>query len=304
MEQTLGKRERVTKRKRLKPNFWPALFIGPHLILFIIFFLIPSVYGIYIAFTKWNLFTSPEFVGLDNFRTILFNSDSSFYSQFRNGLKNTFLFVIFSVPFCIIVPLMVASALSAKPKLSRLFQSIYYIPTLFAISAVMIIWQFLLSVSYGPLNQWLHFSTFLLGEQPYAWVSLVAVTVWWSIGGNMVIYLAALSGVPKELHEAADLDGAGTLTRFRRITLPSIRPQILFTTVMTMIAQFNIYGQPLMLTGGGPTDSTKVLLMYIQENAFGKGNSIAGMSAAMAILLGLCIMVVSAFQFILLRDKD
>lgn len=292
------------KKKGFKLNLWPTLFVGPHLILFVIFFLIPSLYGIYVAFTKWNLFSSPEFVGWHNFRTILFDTDSSFYSQFRNGLKNTFLFVIFSVPFCIVVPLILATALSAKAKLNRLFQSVFYIPTLFAISAVMIIWQFLLSVSYGPINKWFGFSTFLLGQQPYAWISLVVVTVWWCIGGNMIIYLAALSGVPKELHEAADLDGAGSFTKFWRVTLPSIKYQLLFTTVMTTISQFNVYGQPLMLTGGGPADSTRVLLMYIQQNAFGKGVSIAGISSAMAILLGLCITVVSAFQFILLRERE
>ncbi|HEY2420636.1 MAG TPA: sugar ABC transporter permease [Neobacillus sp.] len=296
--------ENKDRKKRNWLNLWPALFVGPHLLLFIMFFLIPSVFGIYIAFTKWDLFSSPEFVGLDNFKTILFNQDSSFYTQFHNGLKNTFIFVLISVPFCIIVPLLVSTALSTKPKLNRLFQSLFYLPSLFAISAVMIIWQFLLSVSYGPLNDYLHISTNMLDNQPHAWISLVIVTVWWTIGGNMVIYLAALNGVPKDLIEAAELDGAGVISKFFRVTLPSIKYQILFTTVMTTIAQFNVFGQPLMLTGGGPSDSTRVLLMYIQQNAFGSGLSIAGMSSAMAVILGLCIMVVSAIQFFLLRDKD
>jgi multiple sugar transport system permease protein len=303
--ENLGQMTQIkSKRKKFKLNLWPTLFVGPHLIIFIIFFLIPSVYGIYIAFTKWNLFTAPQFIGLENFRTILFDHQSSFYSQFRNGIKNTFLFVIFSVPFCVIVPLLMATGLAAKPKLHRLFQSIFYLPSLFAISAVMIIWQFLLSLSYGPLKNYFHFNTDVLNNQPYAWIAIVLVTVWWSIGGNMVIYLAAINGVSKELIEAAELDGAGLFSKFFKITLPSIRYQILFTTVMTTIAQFNIYGQPLMLTGGGPNESTKVLLMYIQGNAFGQGASIAGMSSAMAVLLGICIMIVSAFQFMILRDRD
>ncbi|MCL6570565.1 MAG: sugar ABC transporter permease [Bacillus sp. (in: Bacteria)] len=292
------------KKKRNWLNLWPALFVGPHLLLFIMFFLIPSVFGIYISFTKWDLFSSPEFVGFDNYKTILFDQDSSFYTQFYNGLENTFIFVLIAVPFAIIVPLLVATALSAKPKWNRLFQSLFYLPSLFAISAVMIIWQFLLSVSYGPLENYFNLSTNMLDNQPHAWISLVIVTVWWTIGGNMVIYLAALNGVPKELIEAAELDGAGVMSKFFRITLPSIKYQILFTTVMTTIAQFNVYGQPLMLTAGGPSDSTHVLLMYIQENAFGSGLSIAGISSAMAIMLGICIMIVSAFQFFLLRDKD
>ncbi|WP_331716343.1 carbohydrate ABC transporter permease [Metabacillus kandeliae] len=291
------------KRGR-KVNMWPVLFVGPHLLLFILFFLAPSLFGIYIAFTKWNLFTSPEFTGFDNFATILFNKESSFHDQFYNGLKNTFIFVVITVPFCIIVPLLIATALSAKPKLNRLFQSLFYLPSLFAISAVMIVWNFLLSVTYGPLENYFKISTNMLDNQPQGWISLVIVTVWWTIGGNMVIYLAALNGVPKDLIEAAELDGAGVFSKFFRITLPSIKYQILFTTVMTTIAQFNVYGQPLMLTGGGPNDSTRVLLMYIQQNAFGSGNSAAGISSAMAVLLGVCIMIVSAIQFYLLRDRN
>lgn len=302
IENPINHKQGGTKLK--KPNVWPLLFVGPHLILFILFFLIPSIYGIYISFTKWNLFSSPEFVGLDNYKTILFDQDSSFYSQFYNGLENTFIFVLLTVPFCIIVPLLIATALTTKPKMNQIFQSLFYLPSLFAISAVMIIWNFLLNVSYGPLGNYFGYTTNVLDTQPHAWISLVAVTVWWTIGGNMVIYLAALNGVPKDLLEAADLDGAGVISKFFRVTLPSIKYQILFTTVMTTIAQFNVYGQPLMLTGGGPTESTHVLLMYIQENAFGSGLSIAGISSAMAVILGICIMIVSAIQFFLLRDKD
>lgn len=274
------------------------------MLIFIIFFLIPSVFGVYISFTKWDLFSSPEFVGLENYKTILFDVESSFSAQFYNGLENTFIFVLLTVPFCIIVPLLISLALSARPRLNKMFQSLFYLPSLFAISAVMIIWQFLFSVTYGPLANYLNITTNMLDNQPNAWIALVLVTVWWTIGGNMVIYLAALNGVPKDLMEAADLDGAGAFKKFIKVTLPSIKYQILFTLVMTTIAQFNVYGQPLMLTGGGPSDSTHVLLMYIQQNAFGSGMSIAGISSAMAVLLGGCIMVVSAVQFYLLRDRD
>lgn len=302
VERKIGEKQTVKKRKKL--NLWPALFVGPHMLIFIIFFLIPSIFGVYISFTKWDLFSSPEFVGLENYKTILFDAESSFSSQFYNGLENTFIFVLLTVPFCIIVPLLISLALSARPRLNKMFQSLFYLPSLFAISAVMIIWQFIFSVTYGPLANYLNITTNILDNQPNAWIALVLVTVWWTIGGNMIIYLAALNGVPKDLMEAADLDGAGAFKKFIKVTLPSIKYQILFTLVMTTIAQFNVYGQPLMLTGGGPSDSTHVLLMYIQQNAFGSGMSIAGISSAMAVLLGVCIMVVSAVQFYLLRDRD
>ena len=108
----------------------------------------------------------------------------------------------------------------------------------------------------------------------------------------------------REQMEAAELDGASSVVKFFRISLPSIRNQLIFTTVMTTIAQFNIYGQPLMLTGGGPNNSTRVLMMYIQENAFGSSTSVAGMSSAMAILLGIVIMIVSVFQFIMIKKLE
>lgn len=287
-----------------KKNFWSVVFIGPHMVLFTLFFLIPAVFGIYIAFTEWDLYSSPTFVGLENFKTILFDTNSIYHEQFFNGVKNTILFVIMAVPLCIIVPLLLAVLLSMKPALSRFFQSLIYLPTLFAISAVMIIWAFQLSLSYGPFKELFGLDFNITGTQPWAWIAVVLVTLWWSAGSNMIIYLAALNGVPQEQMEAAQLDGAGGIARFFKIVLPNIQYQLLFTIVMTTVAQFNIYGQPLMLTSGGPNNSTRVLMMYIQQNAFGSGISVAGMSSAMAVLLGLIIMAVSAFQFILSKKSE
>lgn len=287
-----------------KKNVTPWLFIGPHLMLFTVFFLIPAVFGIYISFTRWNLRGTPTFVGLDNYREILFNTGSTFHNQLYSGLSNTFIFVILTVPFCILFPLLFATALNTKPKLMKLFQSVFYLPTLFSISAVAIIWSILFSRAFGPINRVFNVDINWLGEQPYAWFVLVAVTVWWTMGNNMIIYQAALSGVPTDFYEAASLDGANAVQRFFRISLPSIKNQLLYTFVLTTIAQFNIIGQPMMMTGGGPVGSTTVLLMYINENAFGTGPSIAGIASAMAVILGLCIMVASAIQFRVLRTRD
>lgn len=299
----LKKGKQIEYKSRKKISFAPWLFLTPHLLIFSVFFLIPVFFGIYISFTEWDLISSPTFIGLDNYKEILLQTDSIFYEQLHTGLKNTFLFVLFVVPFCIIVPLLLASALNTKPVLWKFFQSLFYLPSLFAISAVVIIWTLMFNVTYGPINNLLHLETVWTGTQPYAWIALMIVTVWWSIGGNMIIYQAALNGIPKDLYEAADIDGASTFQKFLKITLPSIRGQLLYTVVITTIAHFNVYGQPLMLTGGGPTDSTRVLLMDIQQNAFGSGQSIAGISSAMAVILGLCIMVVASLQFFFLREK-
>ena len=288
-----------------KKTFTPFLFIGPHLLLFLIFFLVPAVFGIYISFTRWNLIGTPTFVGFENYREILFNTDSTFHIQFTQGISNTFIFAILTVPFCIILPLMFASSLNTKPKGMKLFQSIFYLPTLFSISAVMIIWSMMFSRAFGPINSTFNLDTNWLGSQPYAWIALVIVTVWWVIGGNMIIYQAALSGVSKDYYEAASLDGANAIQKFFYVTLPSIKSQILYTLVMTTIAQLNVIGQPMMLTNGGPNSSTAVLLMYINDLAFGGGGmSIAGIASAMAVMLGLAIMAVSTIQFIVLRKNN
>lgn len=281
----------------------PYLFIAPHITLFLIFFLIPAVFGVYIAFTKWDLFGTPEFVGLDNFKEILFTKDSTFYKQLRIGLGNTIKFVLLCVPPAIILPLLFASALHAKPKGHKFFQAIFYAPSLLSIASVILAWQFMFHRRLGPINNIFGVNINWFGEQPYTWIAIVIVTIWWGVGGNMVIYLAAIAGIPRELYEAAKTDGANSIQLFFHITLPGIINPLAYTIVLTTIAQFNIYGQPLMLTGGGPRDSTRVLLMYIREHGFGTGGSIAGIASAMSLVLGLCIMVVAAIQFVFIREK-
>ncbi len=287
-----------------KMNFWPVIFIGPFMVLFVVFVLAPAVFGVFVSLTDWDLYSSPEFVGLDNFKTILFDAESIYHTQFFNGAKNTLLFVVMAVPACIIIPLGLALMLSVKAKGHKLFQSMLYLPNLFAISAVMIIWAFQLSLSYGPFKEWFGLDINITSTQPWAWIALVGVTLWWCAGGNLIIYVAALNAIPKDQIEAAQIDGAGSIVRFFSIVLPNIRSQLLFTTVMTTISQFNVYGQALMLTKGGPNNTTRVLMMYIQENAFGTGVSTAGMAAAMAVLLGLVIMAVSGLQFIANRKAE
>lgn len=287
-----------TRRKIL-----PFLFVTPHLIIFLVFSLIPIIYGLYISFTKWNFLGTPEWVGLANYKEILFSTESIYYRQFMNGLKNTFLAVVLNVPPSIIVPLVLALALNVKVRGSKFFQSVFYLPCLLSLSAVSIIWIQILNKRFGVPSVF-GINSALTVEQPWAWLMIVLMSTWWAIGTNMVIYQAALGGVPKELYESASIDGAGSIKRFFYITVPSIRFQILYTIVMTTIAGFNIYGQPLMLTEGGPNGSTTVLIMEIRKLAFGTGQPIAGMASAMAICLGVVILIISAFQFFAMNRKE
>jgi len=287
-----------------RSKFIPYLFIAPLLLTFIVFFLIPAVMGIYVSFTSWNLFESPRWVGFDNYYEILFNRDSTFFRQFQNGFWNTFEFVIYSVPPIIILPLFMALALNSKIKGYKFFQSIFYAPSLLSISAVVLAWQTLFLRRDGLINNFLGLDVNWFGEQPFTWMAIVIITVWWVIGPNLVIYLSALSNVSPDLLEAASIDGANSIQKFLYVTLSQIKNPLAYTVVLSTIAQFNIFGQPLMFSNGGPFDSTFVLIMYIRQLAFGMGQSQAGLASAMAVMLGLCILIISAIQYFLMtREK-
>ncbi|MBP1913464.1 carbohydrate ABC transporter permease [Lederbergia galactosidilytica] len=281
-----------------KLNWSPLFFVGPHVILFAVFILLPTIYGIYASFTKWNLINDPVWVGLQNYKTILTNTDSTFHFQFTNGLKNTLIFVVLSVPLLIVIPLMVAVALEHKQvKLKSFIQSIIYIPGLISISAAALIWSLIFNKQLGITGNVFGSETVWASTQPYAWLIIIVITVWGGVGGNMIIYRASINGVGRDLYESAEIDGAGAIRKFFSITLPSIRFPLIYTFVMTTAGAFNVFGQPLMMTDGGPKQSTTVLMMYIRQLAFSHGESIAGMASAMAVLLGLIILVISALQY-------
>ena len=199
-----------------------------------------------------------------------------------------------------------ALAINKKPWGHRFFQSLFYMPTVLSISTVILIWYYMFNKNLGLINNFFHTKTNWIGAQPYAWIAIVLVTVWWTIGTNMVIYLAALNGVSKDILEAADVDGAGPVRKFFSITVPAIRNQLAYTVVLTTVAQFNIYGQPLMLTSGGPNNSTNVLLMVIRDLAFPSfgGKSISGLASAMALMMGAVMIVIALLQYRFVGDEE
>lgn len=278
-------------------------FLGPHLILFLVFGLFPTVFGVYVAFTRWNLVGDPEFIGLENFR-VIFDPDHAFHRVFVDGLTHTVLFVLIAVPLLIVLPLLIAVMLTRKGlRGASVFQGILYIPGLISVSAGAIAWSLLFNRDLGPINNLLGTDISFTTTQPWAWVTIFVLTVWAGIGGNMIIYRSAITAVPAELYEAASLDGAGAVRSFFNVTLPSIQLPLLYTTVMTTTISFNVFGQPMMLTEGGPAGSTTVLMMEVRELAFGGGPSITGIASAMAVLLGIVLMAISAIQFIIMSRR-
>ena len=285
-------------RSDLKKEIEPYLFIGPHLLLFILFFLIPTIYGIYAAFTKWDVFGTPEFVGLNNFKTLLLDTANTYSRQMRNGLWNTIKFVVFTVPGCIVLPLLLAVCL--KVRRNKFFQGLFYLPALMSASSVMLAWEYFFKKTYGMVNN-------LFGSQanwfapPYSWAMVVIITIWWGTGGNMVIYQSALAGIPAEHYEAASIDGADAWQRFRYITLPGMKYPLTYTLTTTLIAQFNVYAQVDLLLGYDNSEANAVLMMYIRDTAFSQ--QVAGMASAMALILGLCIALFTLIQVRIMREN-
>ena len=288
-------------RYHLKAELEPYIYIAPQVVLFVTFSLVPIVYAVYAAFTQWDLYNDPVFTGLNNFRTILFDSSNTYYSQLRNGLWNTIKFVVFTTPFCIAVPFAIAMATRQLTRGGKFLQAVYYLPSLMSTTTVMLSWKYFFNNTYGAANNLLG-STWNWFSPPYSWVMLVIVTVWWCNGGNMVIYQSALASVPQDQYEAASIDGAGTFAKFRYITLPNMSYPLMYTLVTTLIAQFNVYGQPNLLTGYDYNGATAVLLMYIRDAAFTQ--QIAGIASAMALILGVTIMCVSFFQIRMMRGDS
>jgi multiple sugar transport system permease protein len=299
-----GHKNKVNWKKKLTPY----LFIFPHLIFFTVFLILPSFYGVYISFHDWNFFDEPTFVGFQNYADLLLNEESLWYPYFWDAFKHTLMFVLFSVPFLIFIPLMIAIAVDAKPAGTNFFRALFYAPSLFSVATVVLIWVWLLDTNAGLVNYYVNQfggdNIPWLTGQPWAWVSLVIITVWWTMGYNMILFLAGLQDVPQHLYEAAKIDGANVLQRFIHVTLPGLKGPMLFVVVMTTIASFNVFGQPHIATRGGPGDDTKVLMMYIREVAFTGGEPRAGVASAMSILLGMVMVVISVIQFKLLNKNE
>lgn len=293
----------MNKRRSSLTSF---LFVLPYLMMFIAFLVIPIIYGVFISFHDWNLLSSDRpFIGLKNYTDIIAPT-STLHATFMRGLWNTVQFVIYSVPLLMITGLSLALLVNHLPvKIRGFFRTAYFIPYSISVSIIAVLWLWMLDTNSGLINQYL----WKLGidpipwltKLPFAWISIVIATVWWTVGFNMIIFINALNEVPEELYEAANIDGANSWAQFIHITLPSIRPVMLFVLITSTIASFNIYGQPYLMTRGGPGDSTEVLLMGIVKEAFELRQ--LGAASAMAVTMSLIIIVISVSQFLIVNKK-
>ncbi|MCF7808293.1 MAG: sugar ABC transporter permease [Candidatus Marinimicrobia bacterium] len=272
--------------KSKKQSYYQALlFLSPTLIIFITFILIPVGFSFYLSFHKWNMFSSERtFVGVSNYVQMFQEED------FWRVLKNTFIFTVGAVPLNMALSLFVAQGLNRKLAGKKFLRTLFFTPVIISPVAAALIWRWIYDPNQGLLNHALGF----FGVDPINWLrdpnwamtALIIMGVWKTFGINMVLYSAALQGIPKSYLEAAVIDGAGPWTRFWRITFPLLSPTTFFIMVMSLISSFQVFDLVYILTSGGPLGATKVLVFYIYENAF-KYFNMGYASAAAYILFGI-----------------
>lgn len=285
----------------------PYLFLLPYLVIFGVFGLLPIVLGVWLSLHQWDFqLPNKPFVGLDNYKE-LFSSDSLVFGDWWESVRATAIFTAASVPLLVALPLGMALLLNRSFPGRTFFRALYFAPYVLGVAVVGLLWRFLLDANLGFVNHvfgliGLPSDTPWVTATPWAWVSLVGVTVWWTCGFNAVIYLAGLQDIPAELYEAATMDGASTWDKFRNVTLPGLRPVLLFVVTTTILASANMFGQSYLITQGAPGDETRTVVSYIVERGLGQND--AGRAAAMSITLTLMLVLVSVANFRIFRYQE
>ncbi|MER5614892.1 MULTISPECIES: sugar ABC transporter permease [unclassified Streptomyces] len=242
------------------------LMVAPALLHASLWIGLPVLASVVLAFTKYDVLTAPQFVGLDNFRDMLDDA------VFRKSIVNTVVYTFFTVPFGMALGLLVALALHTGLKARGIFRTAVFIPQVTATVAIALVWLWIYNPGNGLLNTLLSF----LGIDGPAWLSsttwampsVILVGIWQGIGMKMLIYLAALQSLPKELYEAASVDGASKVRQFFSITLPLLKPATFFVLITSMISAFQSFDQIYILTDGGPGNSTTMMTFEIYKSAF------------------------------------
>ena len=277
------------------------LFLLPYLVFYSWFMLYPIFKGFIISLNEWSIGVTPRFVGLDNYAAMLRDR------YFWEALGHTVLFVFLSTPALVIFGLAFALIVNAGLKGTTFLRSAFFLPYILSISVISSIWVFVLRPYTGLMNAILHRlgvarEIFWLSDANLAWLSILIATVWWTVGFNMVLFLAGLQEIPDDLYEAASIDGANRWHLFRYITLPSLRGVIALIMVLQSIASFKLFGQPWLMTQGGPGTATRTLVQYIYEMGF-RANEM-GQASAMSYVLFLIMIVFAVIQFRFLSNRD
>lgn len=290
----LRPRPRVNSRRR-RELAAAYLFLAPGFLLFALIILYPIVRAFQISLYRWSIVpgTASTFLGLHNYGRALHDP------LFWRGLENAGFYMAVTVPAQIVLGMAVAVLLNANMPARAFFRAIYYLPVVTSWVVVSLLFRYLFITDGGFINGELHLNIDWLGQRWTAMLVLSILGIWKGIGWSMVIFLGALQSVPRELHEAAAVDGAKAMRRFRAVSLPAIRPVIAFVTILLVIGGFNVFISVYLITQGGPLDETQVLLTYMYREAFSYLDF--GYGSALAFVLTLIVFVLALVQLRLFR---
>jgi multiple sugar transport system permease protein len=283
---------RLTKSRRVQENFEAYIFIGPWLIGLLVLTAGPMIVSAFLAFSEWNLLTPPKLIGLANFNEMV--TDDLFWTS----LSNTAYYTVIAVPLQLLVALLAAMVLNAKLKLANFYRTMLYLPSITPAVAGALLWTWIFNPDFGIANaflEWLHLPTSMWIYDPQmAKPSFILMSLW-SIGPQMIIFLAGLQNVPDSLHEAAAIDGANVFQRFRYITLPILSPVVFYSIIVGIIASFQVFNAAFIMTQGGPGNSTLFYVLYLYRKAW--ESLMMGYASALAWVLFVIILILTLVQF-------
>ncbi len=299
------------RRRRIGENpITPYLFILPHFALFSVFILFPFFLGVWMSLHDSTALRDGPFVGLRWYQQLFDPSNRTQFPRFWNSIWNTILFVIISTPLLVGFGLALASLLNQQVRGRNIFRAIYFVPWTLSVSVVALTWWWMFNGNAGFVTLFMSdtfgFSPNWLATNPWAWISILIATLWWTIGFNTIILLAGMQAISADLYEAASIDGANKWQQFKAITLPSLRPILLLVITLQVIASFQLVGQPQLMTGGGPPSEaggeTTPVLLHVFNVGF-SGRRELSLGAAMALVVAAIMVVISIINFRLFSSE-
>lgn len=269
---------------RKKHGITAAVFLLPFLFLFFLFRVFPSIAGIAISFTSWNIIGTPTFIGLGNFKALI--HDPYFYIALENTLK----LVVFAIPPLVILGLVFALMMNTEIRGKSIARTLIFMPYALTPAVIGVMWNFLYNTNSGIINYYLSNMGIAkvpwLTNEKWALISVTITTVWWLVGYNMLLFLTGLQGIPKEISEAAAVDGANAVQTFFRVELPQLYPTLSLVITMSLINVIQIFDQIYTMTAGGPGTATLTLVQYLYNTAFQNFNmGYAGVIGNVILLL-------------------
>lgn len=301
VKSTVSELNKGHRRRVLKENLTGWGIIGPIILYFAIFGIIPLVMVLrYSLFEEKGLFGGTEFVGLGNFVKIF--TDPSYYML----LITTLLIAVFTIGLSLVLGMLIALGVTGPIRGKAVYRTIYYIPVIVSLAVVAQIANVWLSYNNGTINNIL----VSLGLERIEWKEsvfwmyfwIIVICVWKGIGATIILFVAGLNAIPADIYEAAELDGATGATRFFKITLPQLRPMMVFVVITSIIGAFNIFEPVQLISNGGPNGKTKVILYQIYNESFQNGNF--GMGSAISVVILLILMVLTMLSMKIGDSKD